>query len=210
MKIELKNVRVNEKLSDDSTAFSADIYIEGVKAGYATNDGNGGETNWNSYKGKDDLISKAEKFCDAQPPDKFEHNGKMLEIRYDLPYHIDRLLDDYLTEKEQARFNRAMAKDMLRSVVWGKPNGKDYKVIRWKTVTIAELLTTDIGRLAISKAVKDARSSCEAGEEILNTNIPKYILEHREPTTEEKMEMTAILSADLNNKFNRFKERMSA
>jgi hypothetical protein len=35
MKIELKKVQIYNKLSEETTAFTADIYVNGVKAGYA-------------------------------------------------------------------------------------------------------------------------------------------------------------------------------
>ena len=44
MKIELKRFTSNARLSKDSTAFAADVWVNGKKAGTAENDGHGGAT----------------------------------------------------------------------------------------------------------------------------------------------------------------------
>ena len=44
MKIELRRITFNARLSRETNAFAADIYIDGKKAGTAENDGGGGET----------------------------------------------------------------------------------------------------------------------------------------------------------------------
>jgi hypothetical protein len=45
MKIELKNVSYNAKLSQETSAFTASIYIDGVKRGTVSNSGTGGPNN---------------------------------------------------------------------------------------------------------------------------------------------------------------------
>jgi hypothetical protein len=44
MKIELKNVTYNARLSEETAAFAATVYVDGKKAGEARNDGHGGPT----------------------------------------------------------------------------------------------------------------------------------------------------------------------
>lgn len=44
MKIELKRFTTNARLSQETTAFAADVWVDGKKAGYAENDGHGGST----------------------------------------------------------------------------------------------------------------------------------------------------------------------
>lgn len=44
MKVELKAVKINERLSEETTCFSATIMIDGKKAGEASNRGCGGNT----------------------------------------------------------------------------------------------------------------------------------------------------------------------
>lgn len=44
MKIELKRFTSNARLSQETTAFAADVWVDGKKAGHAENDGHGGAT----------------------------------------------------------------------------------------------------------------------------------------------------------------------
>jgi len=39
MKVELKNVKFSEHMSEETNAFTADVYVDGKKCGYAKNDG---------------------------------------------------------------------------------------------------------------------------------------------------------------------------
>lgn len=45
MKIELRRFSTNARLSQETTAFAADVWIDGKKVGYAENAGHGGNTN---------------------------------------------------------------------------------------------------------------------------------------------------------------------
>ncbi|PYF74634.1 hypothetical protein [Pedobacter nutrimenti] len=44
MKIELKNIKYFDALSEETTLFNANLYIDGKKAGIVKNDGRGGST----------------------------------------------------------------------------------------------------------------------------------------------------------------------
>lgn len=44
MNIELKRFTTNARLSQETTAFAADVWVDGKKAGHAENDGHGGST----------------------------------------------------------------------------------------------------------------------------------------------------------------------
>src|SRR5207244_27276 len=44
VKVELKRLSISERLSQETTAFAADIWIDGKKAGTAENAGHGGNT----------------------------------------------------------------------------------------------------------------------------------------------------------------------
>ena len=45
MKVELKNVKIAEFLSEETTAFTASVYIDGKRAGSVENHGTGGNNN---------------------------------------------------------------------------------------------------------------------------------------------------------------------
>lgn len=62
MNIELKRFTTNARLSQETTAFAADVWVDGKKAGHAENDGHGGGTVVHldpSVRGKVEVHGKA-------------------------------------------------------------------------------------------------------------------------------------------------------
>jgi hypothetical protein len=45
VRVELKRLQIYERMSEETTAFNADVWIDGKKAGTADNNGHGGNTN---------------------------------------------------------------------------------------------------------------------------------------------------------------------
>lgn len=62
MKIELKNIKFSEALSEETNAFVADVYVNEQKVAYAKNDGHGGCTFYHAYEGMRELVEQAEQF----------------------------------------------------------------------------------------------------------------------------------------------------
>ena len=64
MKIELKNISHSPRLSQETEAFAADLWINGKKVAYCENDGHGGCTNYNTYNPSlRPLLKEAEEYC---------------------------------------------------------------------------------------------------------------------------------------------------
>jgi hypothetical protein len=97
MKIELKNLKINERLSEETTCFSATVYVDGKRAFEAGNRGHGG---CNEYYGD---TSAAQAYAATLPP--------YASVVGSIPYDLDMLIDD-LIEKE--RFERALKRDLKR------------------------------------------------------------------------------------------------
>ena len=72
MKIELKNIKFYERMSEETNAFTADLYVNGKKVGYAKNEGHGGCTDYypNSIEDRA-VINEAEQYCLGLPPIKY-------------------------------------------------------------------------------------------------------------------------------------------
>jgi hypothetical protein len=94
MKIELKNLKINTRLSEETTCFSATVYINGKRAFEAGNRGHGG---CNEYHGD---ISAAKAYAATLPP----YEGR-------LPYDLDMLIDDLIAAAE---YERALKRDLKR------------------------------------------------------------------------------------------------
>lgn len=176
MKIELKNIKVSEHLSEETNAFTANIYINGTHAGIASNHGTGGPTNYQpvSERGKQ-LIREAEDYCSKLPQEHFTHAGEEYSIEMNLEHFIDNLLEKNLQEKELQKFRYKIEKASENGIVFGVPDDS-FKILGLK-FPVGLLLVhpngpqrlTDIIRTRVLPELKD-------GVVILNTNIPEKIM----------------------------------
>ncbi len=175
MKIQLKRIEYSEHLSEETYAFSADLYINGKKAGIASNSGRGGNTRIHPYdEAGRMLIGDAEEWCKALPAKIYPAEGTRPEmsIQMDLENYIDDLLEEHLKEK----FLKGMQNRMKKAVIVGTEanKGKAYGGYLFKQ-EIAALLATDQGRQYLTDEIKKIGANLKVGEKILNTNIPPDI-----------------------------------
>lgn len=99
VKIELKGVKLFAELSEETTAFFCTVYVNGVKAFTASNDGKGGANRYDLVKLTDrhrDLLRQAEEYARSLPPKPYQG----MELTYDL----DLLMGDLLMEWEVNRW----------------------------------------------------------------------------------------------------------
>tara|TARA_R100000501_G_C2553663_1_gene67233 strand:- start:41 stop:553 length:513 start_codon:yes stop_codon:yes gene_type:complete len=91
MKIDLKNIKTNNALSEETICFSANLYRDGKKIGTVANRGCGGSHEYgfdnNEYKLMDE-------WCKANLP-KWESsfNNKLMD--FDLEMHISEMVNDF-------------------------------------------------------------------------------------------------------------------
>lgn len=77
MNLELKNIKIVEKMSEETTCFHGDLYVDGVRVAHVENTGKGGCNRyvWNSRE----IQVKVEAWAKAQPLDfDFEHLDQLL------------------------------------------------------------------------------------------------------------------------------------
>lgn len=96
MNIELRSIQIHERMSEETTAFNATLYIENYKVGYASNRGTGGPTdyrleNYHDQKSKE-LLQQAEDYCSRLAPIDLGEVGK---LPMDLENFIDQLVDQH-------------------------------------------------------------------------------------------------------------------
>lgn len=115
MNIELRNVRHSPSLSEDGYAFTADIWVDGVKAGTAANSGQGGATHVHQHELEKRMNAHAATLPDwvLDPPGAPEP----LSIKMTAEHIVDRLLDDHLLLKQ---YRRLMAKRIMYTKVGAK------------------------------------------------------------------------------------------
>lgn len=176
MKIGLKNIHYSSQLSEETHAFTANLYINGIKAGVASNSGHGGNTDYHadSDKGRE-LIKQAEIYCKGLPPQTFTMDDKQYSIGMNLEHYIDKLLEDHLQQKELQKFRRKIEKAMPNHVIYGVPDQSvTLQKLNMPMVTIlnhprGEAMLKNLLLTSIIPKMKEE-------EKILNTNIPEKIL----------------------------------
>ena len=104
MKIELRNVKHSEFASHETNCFECAVYIEGKKAGEASNDGQGGSTS--IYPNT--LYLLLQDYAKTLPP--FTYEGCAGSIAQTADYVIDELLTEWLYARDA---KRAMQKKIL-------------------------------------------------------------------------------------------------
>jgi len=160
MKIELKNFRFYDRLSEETLCFVGNIWVNGVKCGYAENTGKGGCCSYH-HEGTElsrELIRDAEGFC--------ESNGNTL---YN---YLDDLACELATKKEKDAIAKKLNKDMQKAILIGTDT--QYQVISFKK-PLREVWETQpdyFKKVLIEKLDKYK----EKGYRLLNTNIPQKFL----------------------------------
>lgn len=188
MNIELRNIKIADRQSKETIAFTATIYIGNVKVGWARNDGGGGSTtygldNYHDEKAKGYLLA-AESLCQQMAPMDVTHKYGVHQGREKvlLPMNLELFLDDIIwrawDEREGQILKRKMVQHQKNSICIG--NDKEYLQVQWTKAgntkyTIDELLSTGQGRQIIAKEIKKQNAKMKEGYRILNTNIPEEL-----------------------------------
>lgn len=94
MHIMLKNVRVYEDMSEETTAFMATVYVDGKKLTTVKNDGRGGSHCYGNYL----AIKVVDAYAKSLPPMVYDAgDGQTFDVPQDADTLIDNALNDYLT-----------------------------------------------------------------------------------------------------------------
>jgi hypothetical protein len=186
--IELRKVAIFLPGSEETICFTADIYVDGKKAGHAKNDGHGGSTFYHAYEGQQSLIEKAEAYCATLPGMILEiTDARKSTLKMNLEHFIDEIIDKEVAKKESAAFNKKAERDMLKYLLFtDAPEGqeiKQYATIGWKKVTIEQLVNNVNGISLIKKVIKEESAK---GMRCINTNLPASIFADLELTTAAK------------------------
>ena len=174
MKIELKNLKINLTFSEETTMFRADLAVNGVLVGEANNDGRGGCTFYSprTYDSKKqtflsgsekarnkEFIKKAEEFCKALPKVRVE------EYNFEFDMNLEHFIDNLVTAELEKKEKKKMEKQMVNSIMWGKPKGHSYSQVKFK-IPLAQVTTN-----RLQEIVDKYKKELKEGEVFLNTNL---------------------------------------
>ena len=125
MKLELKNIKVHEGLSEETYAYTARVYVDGKPAIDVSNDGHGGcdyqYPVHNHTKAGDQIVSRVNAWCKNSLP-KWELGGD--EYETDLEMWCSEQVTNHLLLKDMRR--------ALKSKVLFVDDKDDLREIRWK------------------------------------------------------------------------------
>ena len=168
MKIELKNLKINQAFSEETTCFMADVFVNGKKVAHARNDGRGGCTFIHAYPNQYNLLAEAEKFCSELPKKVIDFGDTTHEFKQTL----DSVIDDLVFAKEKEKEDKRIEKLCDNNIVWGKPNGMSYKMLSFKgKPKFADVKKSIVGQKALDNLINRVKGKLEEGEEIFNKNL---------------------------------------
>lgn len=101
MNIELRKLSISVRLSEETTAFAADVYVNGTKAGYAKNDGQGGSTHVHIQPR--DLHDRVEAYGKTLVPAEYKFCSGV-------EWLVDQLIEAELQKRHDAKEAKRIAK----------------------------------------------------------------------------------------------------
>ena len=181
MKIELKNFKHYDRLSEETMCFVGNIWVNGIKCGYAENSGKGGCTSYHHdcTEQSRELIRQAEEYCLKLPPIVYKaniHYNKDIQIDMNLTNYIDDLCCELVKKKEKDAIAKKLNKEMQKAILIGIDNGTDitYQAIAFK-LPLREMWENypDHFKLTLKNKLE---KYADKGYRLLNTNIPQQFL----------------------------------
>jgi hypothetical protein len=163
MKLELKSFKFFPTMSEETNAFSANLYFDGKLVADCKNDGFGGSTFIRPLPNGRKLFEKAEEYAKTLP--SIQVLGMDLEM--DLENWVDIEVERLIEETE-------FKKHSNKGLCIGNGDKWGGQMVTWSGYNIKKLLSDKRGVEILSKAIEKYISK---GYKIFNTNIPKNILE---------------------------------
>ena len=163
MKIELKRISINERMSEETTCFVADVYVDGVNVGEAKNDGHGGSTfvYAGSAPGNRQLVAKAEAYAKTLPDIHYP------DMNFSLKSDLEHIVDDLVFAEQKKKDAKKLEKKMEKSIMFGVPNSGTYSQISFKVPL------SSMSKAELQGYVVQYKSKFKKGEVFLNTNFEK-------------------------------------
>lgn len=165
-KFEIKNFKYLESRSEETYCFSAVLCVNGNRVAKCGNSGQGGSTDVYFFPSNKELRNEILDFLKTQPKVTFE--GYDFEMDLTLDYIIDQMVD----EQVNALHFKKLKKQMGKCLVFQRRQGGYYS-LKWKNVTVDELLKNPKGHELLKKAI--AKETAK-GNILVNNNIPPELL----------------------------------
>ena len=120
MKIELKNIKVIESMSDETNCYTASLYVDGTKIGEVSNHGHGG---CDEFHGDFEAFQKAETWLKENHPEVELWEG------HTTPMDMELYCGDII---ETWRLTKALKRDLKGKVLFTEPGKPGVQALAWK------------------------------------------------------------------------------
>ena len=129
MNIELRKISHNQSLSEETNAYSAQVWVDGQHVCDVSNHGQGGPDMQYPAKGKTnaDIAALNDKIKATYPPQSYVAGGDKFDYPTDLEVVCGQLLTDHLIGRDLKRL-------LTRTIVFHDPVSK--KVLHYKTCKV--------------------------------------------------------------------------
>lgn len=131
LKVELKSVKFFERMSEETNAFVANIYIDGKKSGEAKNEGQGGCTHY--YFSDPKVRDAFETYAKSLPAIVIEGSKLGQKEDYTMEMNGEHLIDELFTEWLKASYEKKDAQKFERAAKKAKA---EYAAKGWLCVQI--------------------------------------------------------------------------
>lgn len=128
-KLELKKVKLAPSLSEETNAFTGELWVNGKLAARCQNAGHGGSTDYHdTYEipNGTELVKLAEDYCKTLPAVKVSQGESMhIHLEMDLELWIDTEVENIIEAKEADKLKKKIERRMEQNIIYGrfKENG---------------------------------------------------------------------------------------
>ncbi|WP_126248136.1 hypothetical protein [Chitinophaga rhizosphaerae] len=169
MEVSLRNVEVYDKLSEETIAYFAEVFVDEIRVARATNDGKGGMTSVVAYDANGRTVLKAVQAWLASP-EGVAAGGAATAIED----YIDDLLIPHLKEIDKLNFIRDAKSHLENSLVYGRPY-EDLRYVSWNQ-PLQQLLAMKGGSEAVERVIRERIiPKLTDGYVIFSNNLPESI-----------------------------------
>lgn len=164
MRVELRSIKIYPDMSEETTAMSCRIFIDGIEAGIASNEGRGGCTNYTPYQGFQETFRQLEIKMSETPDIVYPKADGTSD--FTLKCTFENWIDFEIANEGNKKFQNKLSKDMLKGICFGSV--MSYSLLSWKNYTLDQLLNSPVGKATIQNKVNELKAK---GENIINTNL---------------------------------------
>lgn len=170
MKIELRNIRLNEDMNFDSFFFTAQLYVERKKVATVVDDGMGSGYRYENIEPENRLLfHNAEQYVKSLASSAKSNDPLSVHNKFD--DFISQLLCDHIDRLDK----RELVAIIRKGIAYGD-GLTGYRFVKFFN-PVADLLKTSQGISTIEWALRQkVLPKIKPGEKILNRNIPEDII----------------------------------